>query len=81
MLTPHIGGIAGFYRIEGESLNLVAQQDGVTSHPVFSRNPDMGLAGNRSSLFLTDLSERSPPCAGPTTGWRSPGKPLSAGKP
>ena len=46
VLTPHIGGIAGFNRIEGESLNLVAQQDGVTSHPVFSRNPDMGLAGD-----------------------------------
>ena len=46
VLTPHIGGIVGFYRMDGDPLNLVAQQDGVTSHPVFSRNLDMGLAGN-----------------------------------
>ena len=46
VLTPHIGGIAGFYRMDGDSLNLVAQQDGVTSHPVFSPNLDMGLAGD-----------------------------------
>ena len=29
-----------------DPLNLVAQQDGVTSHPVFSRNLDMALAGD-----------------------------------
>ena len=46
VLTPHIGGIAGFYRMDGDSLNLVAQQDGVTSHPVFSPNLYMGLAGD-----------------------------------
>ena len=46
VLTPHIGGIAGFYRMDGDSLNLVAQQDSVTSHSVVSRNFDMGLAGD-----------------------------------
>ena len=46
VLTPHIGGIAGFYRMDGDPLNLVAQQDGVTSHSVVSRNFDMGLAGD-----------------------------------
>ena len=46
VLTPHIGGIAGFYRLEGGSLNLVAQQAGVTSHTIGSRNLDMGLAGD-----------------------------------
>ncbi len=44
VLTPHIGGIAGFYRLDGDSLDLMAQQDGVTSHPIRSRNLDMGLA-------------------------------------
>ncbi len=44
--TPHIGGIVGFYRMGGDPLNLVAQLDGVTSHPVFSRDLDMGLAGD-----------------------------------
>ena len=46
VLTPHIGGIAGSYRLEGDSLNLVAQRPGVTSHTIGSRNLDMGLAGD-----------------------------------
>ena len=46
VLTPHIGGIAGFYRLEGGSLNLLVQQGGVTSHAIGSRNLDMGLAGD-----------------------------------
>ena len=46
VLTPHIPGIAGFYRLEGDSLNLVAQRPGVTSHTIGSRNLDMGLAGD-----------------------------------
>ena len=36
VLIPHIGGIVGFYRMDGDPLNLVAQLDGVRSHPVFS---------------------------------------------
>tara|TARA_B100001245_G_C22877731_1_gene422030 strand:+ start:1706 stop:1978 length:273 start_codon:yes stop_codon:yes gene_type:complete len=47
VLTPDIGGIAGFYRMDGDSLNVVTQQDGVTSHTVFSRNLDMEWAGNQ----------------------------------
>ncbi|MBC8280636.1 MAG: hypothetical protein H8E48_07625 [Chloroflexi bacterium] len=46
VLTPHIGGIAGFYQLNGSSLELVVQQDGVTSHPLGTRNLDMGLAGD-----------------------------------
>ena len=46
VLTPHIGGIAGFYRLDGGWLSLVVQQEGVTSHPVYSRNLDMGLAAD-----------------------------------
>lgn len=46
VLTPHIGGIAGFNRLNGDSLDLVAQTEGVTSHPLFSRNLDMGLAAD-----------------------------------
>jgi len=46
VLTPHIGGIAGFYRLEGDSLDLIVQTDGVTSHLLFSRNLDMGLAAD-----------------------------------
>ena len=46
VLTPHIGGIAGFYRLGAESLDLLVQQGGVTSHVIGSRNLDMGLAGD-----------------------------------
>ena len=45
-LTPHIGGIAGFCRMDGDSLNLVTQQDVVTSHPAFSQILDRALAGD-----------------------------------
>ena len=46
VLTPHIGGIAGLYRLNGDSLDLVVQRDGVTYHPLGTRNLDMGLAGD-----------------------------------
>lgn len=46
VLTPRIGGVAGFYRLEGDSLDLIVQIDGVTSYPLFSRNLDMGLAAD-----------------------------------
>ena len=46
VLTPHIGGIAGLYRLNGDSLDLVVQRYGVTSHPLGTRNQDMGLAGD-----------------------------------
>ena len=46
VLTPHIGGIAGFYRLHDRLLTLLAQQRGVTSHIIGSRNLDMGLAGD-----------------------------------
>lgn len=44
--TPHIGGIAEFYRWTGSSLSIVAQLPGVTSHVIGSRNLDMALAGD-----------------------------------
>ena len=46
VLTLRIGGIAGLYRLNGDSLDLVVQRDGVTSHPLGTRNLDMGLAGD-----------------------------------
>ena len=55
ILTPHIGGIAGFYRLEDGSLDLLAQQGGVTSHAIGSRNLDMGLAGDLDGDGQTEL--------------------------
>jgi len=46
VLTPHIGGIAGFYRLDDDSLDLSVQEGGVTSHSIGSRNLDMGLAAD-----------------------------------
>jgi len=84
VLTPHIGGIAGFYRMDGDSLNLVAQQDSVTSHSVVSRNFDMGLAGDLDGdgqpeqVVFDSLSGRSSPCAARLTGSRLlGGRPLA----
>jgi hypothetical protein len=44
--TPHIGGIVEFYRFEGDSLNIVAQIPGFSTHTIGSRNLDNALAGD-----------------------------------
>lgn len=46
VLTPHIGGIVEFYRMEGDDLRIVAQVGGFTSHVIGSRNLDMAAAGD-----------------------------------
>ena len=55
VLTPHIGGVAGFYRWQGARLTLVAQVGGVTSHVYGSRNLDMALAGDLDGNGSTEL--------------------------
>lgn len=45
--TPHIGGVAEFYRADGADLDLVATRDGgYRSHRLDSRNLDMAAAGD-----------------------------------
>ncbi|MCA9637439.1 MAG: hypothetical protein KC420_15540, partial [Myxococcales bacterium] len=44
--TPHIGGIAEFYRREGASLIIVASTAGVSSHRIGSRDLDQAIAGD-----------------------------------
>lgn len=46
VLTPHIGGVVEFFRLEGPILNLAAQVRGFSSHARGSRNLDMALAGD-----------------------------------
>lgn len=46
VLTPHIGGVVEFYRLEGTELRIVAQLPGFTSHIIGSRNLDMPVAGD-----------------------------------
>jgi hypothetical protein len=46
VLTPHIGGVVEFYRLEENELRIVAQVPGYTSHVIGSRNLDMALAGD-----------------------------------
>lgn len=46
VLTPHIGGVVEFYRLEGDELKVVAQIGGYTSHIIGSRNLDMAAAGD-----------------------------------
>jgi hypothetical protein len=46
VLTPHIGGTVRFYRFTGDSLEIVAEQPGYTSHLIGSRNLDMAVSGD-----------------------------------
>lgn len=47
VLTPHIGGIVGFYQYDGDdTLEIVARQSGYTSHVIGSRNLDLAVAGD-----------------------------------
>jgi hypothetical protein len=59
VLTPHIGGVVEFYRLEGDDLRIIAQVSGFTSHVFGSRNLDMVVAGDfdgdgRTELLLPD---------------------------
>jgi hypothetical protein len=62
--TPHIGGTAEFYRVDGEGVRLVAERGGYSSHDVGSRNLDMALAGrfdgqgSRVGLLVPDDTKR-----------------------
>ncbi len=44
--TPHIGGIAEFYRYDGATVAIVATLSGYTSHSFGSRNLDRAAAGD-----------------------------------
>jgi hypothetical protein len=44
VLTPHIGGIVEFFKMNNDTLDLLAQVPGYTSHVIGSRNLDMALA-------------------------------------
>ena len=46
VLTPHIGGVVEFYRLENAELKGMAQVPGHTSHVLGSRNLDMAVAGD-----------------------------------
>jgi hypothetical protein len=46
VLTPHIGGVVEFYRMEGEVLRILARVPGYSSHGLGSRNLDMAAAGD-----------------------------------
>ncbi|MDX1615840.1 MAG: hypothetical protein R3300_16115 [Candidatus Promineifilaceae bacterium] len=46
VLTPHLGGVVEFFRLEGEALVEVAAVPGFTSHLIGTRNLDMTVAGD-----------------------------------
>jgi len=61
VLTPHIGGLIGFYRWVGDELVIDATLQGYTSHVINSRNLDMAAAGDfdgdrRPELLLPNQS-------------------------
>ena len=46
VLTPHIGGIIEFYRLQDGQLKIVTKIKGYSSHQIGSRNLDMAIAGD-----------------------------------
>jgi hypothetical protein len=63
VLTPHLGGVVEFYRLEGDQITIVAQVPGYTSHVIGSRNLDMAAAADFDSdgsiELLIPLQDRS----------------------
>ena len=56
VLTPHLGRVTEFFRLEGDTLQIVAQvQAGYTSHAIGSRNLDMAVAGDFDGDGQTEL--------------------------
>ncbi len=49
VLTPHIGGVLQFFKWENDRLTVLAEQSGVSSHQIGSRNLDMALTGDINS--------------------------------
>lgn len=63
-LTPHVGGVAQFYGIGEDGLNVAAGVPGYASHRIYSRNLDAALAGDldadgQTELLLPDSSYTS----------------------
>ena len=55
VLTPHIGGVVEFYRLEDDELRIIARVPGFTSHVLGSRNLDMAIAGDFDGDGRTEL--------------------------
>lgn len=53
--TPHVGGVAEFYRRDGDELTVAATHAGVSSHAYGSRNLDGGLAADFDGDGLVEL--------------------------
>ena len=82
VLTPHLGGVVEYFRLSGQSLDLVAQAPGYTSHVIGTRNLDMALSGDfdgddRVDVVLpdqarTELGAITRPPNGAGLNWRLP---------
>lgn len=62
--TPHIGGMPEFFTLRRGELSVNNAQLGYTSHPINSRNLDMGLAGDFDGdgvpeLVITDQQRQN----------------------
>ena len=53
--TPHLTGIAEFFRHDGDKLVEVASLSGVTTHGIRSRNLDQGLAADFDGDGMVEL--------------------------
>ncbi|HSG26511.1 MAG TPA: hypothetical protein VLA32_10375 [Anaerolineales bacterium] len=55
VLTPHLGGVVEFFRLEGNTLVKVAEVSGYTSHVINSRNLDLAIAADFNADGRVDL--------------------------
>jgi len=57
--TPHLGGVAEFYRLRDGALTLEATRGGVTSHVIGSRNLDLALLADADGDGTPELAAPS----------------------
>jgi hypothetical protein len=60
--TPHIGGLLKIARVEGDSLQIVDEIDGVSNHQIGSRNLCLAVvtfSGNQKIMYVPDNSHTS----------------------
>jgi hypothetical protein len=58
--TPHIGGVAEFYRHRDGELRLEAAWGGITSHVIGSRNLDLALVADADGDGVPELVAPTP---------------------
>ena len=60
VLTPHLGRVVEFFRLDGDELKVVARLEGYTSHVLGSHNLDQAAGGDFDSDGLLEVLLMTP---------------------